>query len=377
MTKTQDYSQKIELGTRSYDIAIKPGLLANPALAIAPFVHNGRAFMVMDSNMAALYQQQLRDSFDAQNITLFTHIISAGEDSKNWQNLQDICGWMLDNEIERKDILIAFGGGVTGDLTGFAASMIKRGCRFLQIPTSLLAQVDSSVGGKTAINTKQGKNLVGAFYQPVHVAIDPDILNSLPDRHMRAGYAEVVKYGLINDRAFFYWLEEHGTDILNRKSAPLCQAIATSVASKANIVAQDERETANVRALLNLGHSFGHALEREKNYSDALFHGEAVAIGMVLAFGFSVKMGICPKEDYIRVKKHLSDVGLPTNLNDAQIAASGEALVDHMRHDKKVSAGKLPLILAKGIGQSYVDGYIALDDVADYLNSDEARGAKA
>jgi 3-dehydroquinate synthase len=257
---------------------------------------------------------------------------------------------------------------VIGDLVGFAAAILKRGCRFVQIPTTLLAQVDSSVGGKTAINTRAGKNLVGAFHQPSLVLIDPLTLDTLPRREVAAGYAEVVKYGLIDDAGFFAWCEANGAALLAGDPAARETAIVHSVAAKARIVAADERETADLRALLNLGHTFGHALEAETGFSDRLLHGEAVAAGMALAFAFSAERGLCPPEDAARVAAHLRSVGLPASLADCGITASGAALVAHMAHDKKREGGTLPFLLARGIGATYVDRSVALGEVAAFLD---------
>ena len=259
-----------------------------------------------------------------------------------------------------------------GDLVGFACSVVKRGCNFIQVPTTLLAQVDSSVGGKTAINVAAGKNLVGAFHQPALVVIDPTTLDTLPRRELGAGYAEVVKYGLIDDAGFFAWCEANGEALLAGDAAARHQAIAHSVSAKARIVAADERETLDVRALLNLGHSFGHALEAETGYSDRLLHGEAVAAGMALAHRFSVAQGLCPAADAERVAAHLKAVGLPHDLASAGVDADGATLAGHMAHDKKVRGGKLPLILTRGIGQSFVTEEYGLDTVAAFLDRERA-----
>jgi len=258
---------------------------------------------------------------------------------------------------------------VIGDLVGFASAILKRGCSFVQIPTTLLAQVDSSVGGKTAINARAGKNLIGAFHQPALVLIDPDVLDTLPLRHVRAGYAEVVKYGLIDDFAFFEWCEANAAALLAGDPAARAYAIAHSVGAKARIVAADERETTGMRALLNLGHTFGHALEAEAGFSDRLLHGEAVAAGMALAFGYSAAKGLCPGQDAERVAAHLRAVGLPDGVAAAGIEADGDTLVAHMLHDKKMDAGTLPFLLARGIGKSFLDASVDLKDVAAFLRS--------
>jgi 3-dehydroquinate synthase len=296
-------------------------------------------------------------------------VLTPGEGSKSWATLEMLCDRLLELSIERGDHVVALGGGVIGDLVGFACSILKRGCQFVQIPTSLLAQVDSSVGGKTAINTKAGKNLIGAFHQPAMVLIDPQVLDTLPIRELRAGYAEVVKYGLIDDFAFFEWCEANGAAMLAGDLALREYAIAHSVSAKARIVAADEHETNGIRALLNLGHTFGHALEAETGFSQALIHGEGVAAGCSLAFGFSAAQGICSGQDAERVAAHWRDAGLPDGLAEAGVSASGARLVDHMRYDKKMAAGTLPFLLARGIGQTYLDKSVDLADVAAFLDA--------
>ncbi|MDB5686626.1 MAG: 3-dehydroquinate synthase, partial [Rhizorhabdus sp.] len=272
--------------------------------------------------------------------------------------------------VERNDTIIALGGGVIGDLVGFAASVVKRGCNFVQVPTTLLSQVDSSVGGKTAINARAGKNLIGAFYQPVHVLIDPDTLDTLPPREVRAGYAEVVKYGLIDDADFFSWCEENAAALMAGDAEARSYAIARSVSAKARIVGEDERETSGRRALLNLGHTFGHALEAETGFSDRLLHGEAVAAGMALAFRFSASLDLCSTADADRVSAHLAAVGLPATLADAGVDTSGAALVAHMLHDKKMEGGRLPFLLARGIGRTFLDKKVDLAEVERFLEGE-------
>jgi 3-dehydroquinate synthase len=298
-------------------------------------------------------------------------ILPAGEATKSWDQLSRLCDTLLARGVERNDHIIALGGGVIGDLVGFAASILKRGCNFIQVPTTLLAQVDSSVGGKTAINTRAGKNLIGSFYQPALVLIDLQVLDTLAPRQVRAGYAEVVKYGLINDPDFFAWCEANGEALLSGTPAARLYAIRHSVEAKAKIVAADERETVDLRALLNLGHTFGHALEAETGFSDKLLHGEAVAAGMALAFRFSARQGLCSAGDAARVSTHLRQVGLPDGLAAAGVSASGEALVGHMMHDKKMAGGTLPFLLARGIGQSFVDKGVALADVVAFLDEEQ------
>ncbi len=361
---------EIGLGARSYGVRIIPGILAQCTDILAAHAPRGRIMLLTDTHVASAVLPDVQRSANAAGVRIELLTVDPGEASKSWATLGDIVEKLLALNVERGETLITLGGGIIGDLGGFAASMVKRGMKFIQIPTSLLAQVDSSVGGKTGINSPRGKNLIGAFYQPATVLIDPLVLNTLPDRHMRAGYAEIVKYGLINNPEFFGYCETHGHKILARDPDALAHAITVSVASKAAIVAADERETQDIRALLNLGHTFGHALEAETGFSDALYHGEAVAAGMALAFRFSAASGRCPVDHAARVTDHLAAVGLPTGLSG--IVATGAQLVAHMAHDKKMTGGTLPFILATGIGQAYVDATVSLDDVAAFLDR-EAR----
>lgn len=359
----------VGLGARSYDILIGTGLIDQADSCISPFLAGRRPIIITDDQVATTQLPRLERALGADCQTL---ILPSGEATKSWQQLERLTDGLLDLGVERGDKLIALGGGVIGDLVGFAASILKRGCGFIQVPTTLLAMVDSSVGGKTAINVRAGKNLIGSFHQPSLVVIDPSVLATLPDRQMRAGYAEIVKYGLINDAAFFEWCEHHAAQLLARNSDALATAIAHSVRTKAEIVAADERETKDQRALLNLGHTFGHALEADTGFSEALLHGEAVAAGMALAYGFSAATGRCGAEDARRVMQHLDTIGLPASLAAAHVTGDGAALVAHMLHDKKMTAGTLPFILAHGIGQSYVDRTVNLADVAQFL--DASRG---
>ena len=360
----------VALGARSYDIHIEKGLLARAGELLAPLTGGRRVVIVADRNVAG-HLATLRGSLSASGIDSVAIELPAGEATKSWGQLAELTDALLDLGVERSDHLVALGGGVIGDLVGFAASILKRGCRFVQVPTSLLAQVDSSVGGKTAINTKAGKNLIGAFYQPDMVLIDPATLDTLPPREVRAGYAEVVKYGLIDDPDFFDWCEANSAALLAGDDAARQYAIAKSVEAKARIVAQDERETSGKRALLNLGHTFGHALEADTGFSDRLLHGEAVAAGMALAFGYSARRGLCSVETAERVAAHLRSADLPDGLATAGVTASGSVLVDHMRHDKKMAAGTLPFLLARGIGQTFLDKSVDLDDVAAFLDEQE------
>jgi 3-dehydroquinate synthase len=358
----------VDLGSRSYPILIGDGLLAEIGTQVAPLLKRPRTMIVTDEHVAPHYLAAVEASLAAAGIAHSALVLPAGEGSKSWDGLARLTEWLIGEGVERSDHVIALGGGVIGDLVGFACSIVKRGCAFVQVPTTLLAQVDSSVGGKTAINVPAGKNLIGAFHQPALVLIDPTTLATLPRRELGAGYAEVVKYGLIDDAAFFAWCEANGAALLAGDSEARHKAISHSVSAKARIVAADERETQDVRALLNLGHSFGHALEAETGYSDRLLHGEAVAAGMVLAHSFSAANGLCPPEDAARVRDHLASVDLPHSLASAGINTGGAELAAHMAHDKKVRAGKLPLILTRGIGQSFVTEDYGLDRVAAFLD---------
>ncbi len=294
----------------------------------------------------------------------------AGESGKSWAQLEILCDWLLEQHVERSDHILALGGGVVGDITGFAAHIVKRGCSFVQIPTTLLAQVDSSVGGKTAINSAAGKNLVGAFHQPSLVLIDPQVLATLPSRQLAAGFAEVVKYGLIDDAGFFDYCDLNLDAFFAGDAAVREYAIVHSVQSKARIVVADETELTGTRALLNLGHTFGHALEADTGFSDTLFHGEAVAAGMALAFRYSVRLGLCPPDDAMRVASVLRRAGLPATLAEANVTANGARLVEFMLHDKKMSGGTLPFLLARGIGKTFLSKDVVLDDVAAFLDAE-------
>jgi 3-dehydroquinate synthase len=354
---------EVALGDRSYPIRIENELIERVGEVLAPYALKGRLVVISDEIVWALQGERL--NIDAEPI-----LLPPGEGSKSWAGLEALIDRLLARGVERGDHLVAFGGGVIGDLAGFAASILKRGCGLIQIPTTLLAQVDSSVGGKTGINVAAGKNLVGAFHQPAAVLIDPACLDTLPERQLRAGYAEVVKYGLLGDADFFAWCEANGARLIAGDAEARAHAIRTSVAAKAAIVAEDEYEAVGRRALLNLGHTFAHALEAETGFSDLLLHGEAVALGMALAFRFSAERGICPPADAERVENHLEAMGLTTTLGP--IPASGEALAAHMRHDKKASGGRLPFILVRGIGEAFVDRKVDLADVAAFLDRQRA-----
>ncbi|MEP2103842.1 MAG: 3-dehydroquinate synthase [Parasphingorhabdus sp.] len=361
----------VNLAGNGYDILVESGTLDTAAIWLEPHIQNDRVFVITDTNVAAQWLGRLETDLKKSGVEVISHVLPAGEQTKSWGGLEQLTDWLLDEGVERSDTLIALGGGVIGDLTGFAASILKRGCHFIQIPTSLLAQVDSSVGGKTAINSRAGKNLIGRFNQPKFVLIDPLVLSTLSDRELRAGYAEVIKYGLINNAPFFEWCEENGTALLNRDPVALSYAISQSVQAKAGIVAEDEKELSGRRALLNLGHTFGHALEAETGYSSQLVHGEAVAAGMALAFQYSVRRGHCDVADAERIDNHLKISGLPHSLSSASVNASGEQLVQHMLHDKKMTAGNLPFLLANGIGQTFLADDVDLQDVAAFLDQAE------
>jgi 3-dehydroquinate synthase len=351
----------VELGARRYEVLIEAGGLDRAADLLAPYIRD-RLIVVTDTAVAAAQLARL------QHPKLEAIVLPSGEATKSWAQLEALCDRLLALEVERGEHIVALGGGVIGDLTGFAAAILKRGMGFVQVPTSLLAQVDSSVGGKTAINARAGKNLIGAFHQPSFVLIDPTVLDTLPQRELRAGYAEVVKYGLIDDPAFFDWCEGNAAALLSGDSEARRYAIAHSVAAKARIVAEDEREIVDRRALLNLGHTFGHALEAETGFGSALLHGEAVAAGMALAFRFSAQRGLCDRADAARVRQHLQAVGLPHDLASAGVRAPGARLANHMAHDKKKTGGRVPFILAHGIGSAFVDKSVELEEVVAFLD---------
>jgi len=344
----------VELGERGYDIHVGPGLIAHAGEYLKPLLRRDRVAIVTDETVARHHLPTLTASLDASGIAHDEIILPPGEGTKSFAQLEKLTEWLLETGVERGDLVIALGGGVIGDLTGFAASILRRGVDFAQIPTTLLSQVDSSVGGKTGINTRQGKNLAGAFHQPRIVLVDTDALKTLPMRDLLAGYAEVVKYGLINDRDFFDWLEANVDAIKEGDDAARTYAIVKSCEAKAAIVAADERES-NVRALLNLGHTFGHALEAATGFSNKLVHGEGVAVGMALAFDYSVRLGLCPSQDAVRVHRHLERVGLPCRLADVPgPLPDADGLIALMAQDKKVVDGKLTFILVRGIGEAFI-----------------------
>lgn len=363
---TQFDTVTVPLGSRSYEIRIGKGLLPEAGSHISPLLKNKRVCIITDRNVAKHHLPKLEASLKSAGIEVHTLVLPAGEKTKSWKFLQQVVDFVLNLSIERSFTLIALGGGVIGDLTGFAASVILRGIDFIQVPTTLLAMVDSSVGGKTGINTPQGKNLAGAFYQPKLVLMDLALLDTLPRREFAAGYAEVVKYGLINNKPFFDWLEKNARKLKKRETEALTYAVTESCKAKRDIVAADERES-NVRALLNLGHTFGHALEAETGFSRALLHGEAVAIGMAQAFALSHQMGLCSAEDVEKVKTHLAKTGLPNATSYIKAPMAPEALLAHMKKDKKVSGGKMVFILTRGIGQAFITSEVPETEVLKVL----------
>jgi 3-dehydroquinate synthase len=360
----------VALAGRAYDVRVGSGLLADLPEQCGPLLRKERVPIVTDANVARHWQEPVAEALVAAGHEPRWLVLEPGEGAKNWQGLERVTDWLLEEEVERGDHILALGGGVIGDLTGFAAAILKRGCGFIQMPTTLLAQVDSSVGGKTAINTGAGKNLVGAFHQPALVLADLDTLTTLPAREMRAGYAEVIKYGVLGDAKFFAWCEEHGAEMLAGDRVRQERAITASVEAKARIVAEDERETTGKRALLNLGHTFAHALEAETGFSDRLLHGEAVALGMVLAARYSTRCEYISEADAARVTAAIDAAGLPSEIAALALDADGETLTGHMLHDKKMDAGTLPFVLLAAIGKAFLDKEVSLDDVAAFLDEE-------
>ena len=368
MTETQTVN--VALGDRSYDIRIGKSLLVEAARHISPHLGKHKKCIILtDSSIEKLHLPTLENALNAANINYSSFVIPAGEQSKSFAELERLSNAILETGIDRQTTLIALGGGVVGDLGGFLASILLRGIPFIQIPTTLLAMVDSSVGGKTAINSPVGKNLIGAFYQPQLVLADIALLTTLPARQMQAGYAEIVKYGLINDRDFFDWLKENITRPEDASTEQLSTMVARSCQHKAQIVSADEKEK-GARALLNLGHTFGHALEAEMGYSNALLHGEAVAIGMVMAFAFSAQYGSVEVEDVASIKAALRNANLPIHPGEIKgFDAGPEALINHMRKDKKVNAGAMVFILAHAIGETFVANDVQENDLLAFLNA--------
>ncbi len=354
MSKTAFHTIKVDLGARSYPVYCGPGALDASMATIKALCPNGRLVCVTDETVAGHHLETLQSACTAAGVTLKALVIPPGEAQKSFSRLESLCTDLLALEVERGEAIAAFGGGVVGDLTGFASAILKRGTAFIQIPTTLLAQVDSSVGGKTAINVPAGKNLIGAFHQPALVIADSGFLHTLPARQMRAGYAEIVKLAALGNADFFNWLEENGAASLHGDEALLAEAIARSVSGKADIVARDEREN-GVRALLNLGHSFGHALESLAGYEGALIHGEAVAAGMGVAFAYGVHLGLCAQGDHDRLVRHLGACDLPTGLSTTPGGPySAAAMMPILMNDKKNQRGKLRLVLPRALGDAFV-----------------------
>ena len=345
----------VALAGRSYSVEVGHSLLERAGELAAPFLRKASVPVVADRNAWALHGARLEAGLAETDRSASVYIVESGEGSKSWTGLAALTDWLLAEGVERGDHVIAFGGGVVGDLTGFACAILKRGCGFVQVPTTLLAQVDSSVGGKTAINTSAGKNLVGAFHQPSLVL------------------ADLATLGVLGDRAFFDWLGVHGSEVLSLADGPLEHAVATSVAMKAAIVAEDERETTGRRALLNLGHTFGHALEAQTGFGERLMHGEAVALGMVLAARFSARAALMDASDASKVAAAVSDAGLPAEVASLGLNCDGATLVEHMLHDKKMDAGALPFVLLRGIGEAFLARDVDLADVAAFLDEELAR----
>lgn len=361
---------RVELGPRSYDIVVGDRLIENAGELIAAHLARPFVFIVTDEHVAKHHLDPLKKSLNAAGISSSEIVLPPGESTKNFTVLETLLSALLDAKVERSDTIIALGGGVVGDITGFAASILRRGISFVQIPTSLLAQVDSSVGGKTGINMPHGKNLVGSFHQPRMVLADVSVLDTLPERELKAGYAEIVKYGLINDAAFFSWLEEHGPAVLAGDAQAQIEAVVRSCQNKAAIVGRDEHE-AGERALLNLGHTFGHALEAETGYSERLIHGEGVALGMVLAFELSRALGYQTNNDVARVRDHLTACAMPTRLTDiAGDPLEPDRLIDHIAQDKKVKDGRPTFVLATAIGEAFLCNTVDMNAVARVLEAE-------
>ena len=366
LRQTEPIHVPVALGARAYEIVIGRGLVASLGERIKTLRPGARVAIVTDETVAKLHSGVVEAAFKSAGIDSARIVVPAGEGSKNYATFEKVCESIIDARIERNDLIIALGGGVIGDLAGFAAACVRRGLDFVQVPTTLLAQVDSSVGGKTGINSRRGKNLIGAFHQPVLVIADTALLDTLPKREFRAGYAEVAKYGLLGDAAFFAWLEKNWQDVFAGGPARE-RAIAVCCRAKADIVARDERETGD-RALLNLGHTFGHALEAGCGFSDRLLHGEAVALGMALAFEFSAEKGLLAASEAVRATAHLAAVGLPTHVKDVKGGVPPvDALMDLIAQDKKVKRGTLTFILVRGIGRAFIESNVSAAEVRSFL----------
>jgi 3-dehydroquinate synthase len=368
---------QVPLPGRAYEVRIGAGLIETAGAQIAPLLRRPRVAVISDETVAAQWLDPLRAALKAEGIDCVALSLPAGEATKGWPQFTRTVEWLLEQKIERRDVVLALGGGVIGDLVGFAAAVLRRGVRFVQLPTSLLAQVDSSVGGKTGINAPQGKNLLGAFHQPSLVLADIGVLDTLTPRDFRAGMGEVVKYGLLGDADFFHWLEENGAAVVAGDRAARAHAVRRSVEMKAEIVLRDETEQGD-RALLNLGHTFCHALEAATGYSDRLLHGEGVAVGCALAFALSARLGLCPQEEPSRVRALIKGLGMRCDLSDIPgPLPDAEALLDLMGQDKKVVDGQLRFILARGIGESFVTSDVPREAVLDLLREGLAGRAAA
>jgi 3-dehydroquinate synthase len=365
--RTDPATVQVALGNRGYDIVIGRGLIHSLGARIEALRPNARVFIVTDRNIELNHLDTVEEALAESAIAASQLILAPGEGSKSFRVFEQVCEAIIAARIERGDLVVALGGGVIGDLAGFAAAAVRRGIDYVQVPTTLLAQVDSSVGGKTAINSARGKNLIGAFHQPILVVADTALLDTLPPREFRAGYAEVAKYGLLGDAAFFAWLEANWREVFAGGGGAREHAVAVCCRAKAAIVARDERETGE-RALLNLGHTFGHALEAACGFSDRLLHGEAVAAGMALAFEFSVRLGLLPAAEAERAIGHLAEVGLPTRPQDIAGLPDADALMALMAQDKKVKRGMLTLILVRGIGAAFVEHGIEWAQVRAFLS---------
>jgi len=359
----------VKMGRKSYDILVGDGLIDGAAEHLTKVLKRRKAFIVTDETVAGLHLERLMASLEAGGIACHATILPPGEKNKDFAHLQQMTDSLLDAGAERSDTLVALGGGVIGDMTGFAAAILRRGMDFVQVPTTLLAQVDSSVGGKTGIDTRQGKNLIGAFHQPRLVLADTGVLETLPRRELLAGYAEVLKYGLLGDATFFDWLTRRGSEVIDENGRARRQAIATCCRFKAEIVARDETETGE-RALLNLGHTFGHALEVAAGFEAGLLHGEAVAIGMTMAFALSAQLELCQPDEAAWMRRHLDAIGLPTHPAQCGLGGvSAASLMAHMAQDKKVRDGRVTFVLAHGIGEAFLTRDVEPATVESFLEA--------
>lgn len=359
---------KVDLNDYSYDIIISNSFIHSSFDFIRPFLKRNKVALITDENVERFHLDHFRNSLKANGIDVFSLSVSPGEISKDWNTLKRVVDWMLEVKLERDDLILAFGGGVIGDLVGFASSIVRRGIDYIQIPTSLLAQVDSSVGGKTGINSKYGKNLVGSFFHPKLVLIDVNFLNTLSHRHFLSGLGEVVKYGLLKRYSFFEWLEKNGQEILKGDIQKIIYLVTISCEIKAEIVSRDEKEKGE-RALLNLGHTFGHSLEAGTGYSDQLLHGEGVSIGCCLAFDLSYKLGLCSQEEPSRVRAFMKSMNMKTDISQisGKVPAT-DRLIELMKQDKKVKSGNLRFILPRSIGKTFIAEDVELRDVSDVIN---------